>query len=817
MLDGPYEPKSIDRAAQDLWERLGVHRFDPASKAEVFSIDTPPPTVSGNLHIGHVFSYTQAECIARYQRMRGKNVFYPFGYDGNGLPTERLAEQEHGVKGKDMPRPDFVRLCLETSKKYAAAFEVFMRSLGLSADWSLAYSTIDERSMRVSQRGFLDLWTKGHAYLKESPTLWCTQCGTALAQADLEFKDKPSQFTTLRFDLEGGGHLEIATTRPELLPACVAVFVHPGDARAKALVGRRALVPLQDGRAVPVLADEKVDPEKGTGVVMCCTFGDKTDVEWFQKHGLPLRQALAKDGTMTDLAGPEKGLYVNKARRGVLERLQAAGHVTATKEIVHPVAAHERCKTDIQFLPTKQVFVRLLDKKADLIAQGEKVRWLPDFMGKRYRNWVENLEWDWCISRQRFYGVPFPFWHCKGCGGLLLARDQDLPVDPTARAPHAPCPGCGGTDFDPERDVMDTWATSSETPQINARWGEKSEGPRSPRPMSMRPQAHEIIRTWAFYTIAKSWLHFRDVPWRDAMISGLVLASDREKISKSKGNAPLDPRDLLDKHGADAVRYWALSGKLGTDYPYSDEDLASGRRLGVKLWNAARLAATHLTDFDPKAPPASPQVIDRWMRARLAAGTKAVTDDLDAYEFGTAKGKVEQLFWNDLCDNYLEMLKARLHDARPEAAGARRAAQAGLYDALSTIVRLLAPFVPHVAEAVWQALFATREGAPSVTRAPWPTADAGKADSDAEAAGAAALTLLTHVRRWRSENKVSPGVPLAEVVIRVGTDLERSSRTVLDDVRAAARIACLEVQADPALGEEPVLVRVVPAPAAPKA
>src|SRR5262245_726213 len=492
MLDAPYDPQVTDRAAQDLWERLGVHRFDPASKAEAFAIDTPPPTVSGSLHIGHVFSYTQAECIARYQRMRGKNVFYPFGYDGNGLPTERLAEQEHGVKGKDMPRPDFVRLCLETSAKYAAQFEAFMRTLGLSADWSLAYSTIDERSMRVSQRGFLDLWTKGHAYLKDAPTLWCTQCGTALAQADVEFKDKPSQFTTLRFDLAAGGALEIATTRPELLPACVAVFVHPTHPRAKEWIGKQALVPLQDGRAVPVLADEKVDPEKGTGVVMCCTFGDKTDVEWFQKHRLPLRQALAKDGSMTEMAGPEKGLFVNKARKAILERLQAAGHVLATKEIVHPVATHERCKTDIQFLPTKQVFVRLLDKKAALVAQGEAVRWLPDFMGKRYRNWVENLEWDWCISRQRFYGVPIPLWHCRGCGGVVLAREADLPVDPTADAPPAPCPQCRGTDLEPEKDVMDTWATSSETPQINGRWGETGDAPRAPRPMSMRPQAHEI-------------------------------------------------------------------------------------------------------------------------------------------------------------------------------------------------------------------------------------------------------------------------------------------------------------------------------------
>ena len=472
-LSLPYDPKTVEVAAQAIWEQERCHAFDPSSTAEVFSIDTPPPTVSGSLHVGHVFSYTQAECIARYQRMRGKNVFYPFGFDGNGLPTERLTEAEHGVRGRDMPRPDFVRLCLETSRKYEREFETFMRSLGISADWSLAYSTIDERCVRISQRGFLDLWHKGHAYLKEAPAFWCTQCRhrPGPGRPRVRWTSRPAS-STVRFDLAGGGSFEIATTRAELMPACVAVFLHPTHPRAKELVGRRALVPLQDGRDVPILADERVDPAKGTGIVMCCTFGDKTDMEWFKKHDLPLRTAIALDGTMTDLAGPEKGLYVTKARKAFLERLTTAGHVTGGKDIVHPVAVHERCKTDVQFLATKQVYVRLLDKKDELVAQGEKVRWFPEHMGKRYRDWVENLEWDWGISRQRFYGVPFPFWHCKACATVKLARDQDLPVDPTAASPHGPCEACGSTDFVAERDVMDTWATSSETPQINARAGD---------------------------------------------------------------------------------------------------------------------------------------------------------------------------------------------------------------------------------------------------------------------------------------------------------------------------------------------------------
>jgi valyl-tRNA synthetase len=714
-----YDGKAVEAAAQALWERERVHAFDPAAKGKVFAVDTPPPTVSGSLHIGHVFSYTQAECIVRFQRMRGRNVFYPFGFDGNGLPTERLTEQEHGVKGKDMPRPDFVRLCLETSRKYEKEFEALWRSLGISSDWSLVYSTIDDRCMRISQRAFLDLVAKGEVELRDAPTLWCTQCETGLAQADVEFQDKPSQFSTIRFDLEGGGALEIATTRPELLRACVAVFVHPSHPRAKEWLGRKALVPLED-RPVPILADEKVDPEKGTGVVMCCTFGDKTDVEWFHKHRLPLVRAIGSNGHMTPAAGPEAGLFVTKARKAILERLTSAGRVLATREIVHPVVVHERCKTDVQFLTARQFFVKILDKKADLIALGEKVRWFPEHMGKRYRNWVEGLDWDWCVSRQRFFGVPFPAWICKVTEKPIWASDADLPIDPTTRDPSTPCPHCKSSEcHEPVRDVMDTWATSSETPQINARWGDPPGPARSPLPMDLRPQAHDIIRTWAFYTILKSWIHHRDLPWRDAMVSGHVQTRGR-KVGKSLGNAPDDPKTLLATNGADSVRYWALSAKLGSDYEYNAEDLAAGRRLCVKLWNAARLVLSHVESFDPTTPRGAGRAVDAWIRRRLDETCADATRLLEAYEFGLAKERIERFFWGDLCDQWLEMAKDRLYDAAPERQADRRAAQALAYDLLHGVVRLLAPFVPHVCEAIWQAGFRAREGAVSVARAAWP-------------------------------------------------------------------------------------------------
>ncbi len=812
MLEGDYDPKILDPWAQELWERLGVHRFDPTSKAEVYSVDTPPPTVSGSLHVGHVFSYTQAECIARFQRMRGRNVFYPFGFDDNGLPTERLAEKEHGVLGRELPRAQFVALCEQTSARYEREFEALWRSLGISADWSLLYRTIEPRTIRISQRGFLDAYRKGEAYLKTSPTLWDTETRTAVAQAELESKDKQTQMNHLRFDLEGGGHIEIATTRPELLSACVTIFIHPSHPQAATLLGQRARVPLFE-HSVLIRADEKVDPEKGTGVVMCCTFGDKTDVEWYQKHGLELRQAIAADGRMMERAGPEAGLYVNQARKAILERLKASGHLLKQVDIENVVNVYERTGREIEFLPTRQWFIKVLDKKQRLIDLGERVQWFPEHMGKRYRNWVEGLEWDWCISRQRFFGVPFPVWFCAGCAAVFTAPEEWLPVQDHAEhdVSHA-CESCGGRSWTPERDVMDTWATSSETPQINARWGEQPlPAARSSLPMSLRPQAHDIIRTWAFYSIVKAWIHHGDIPWQRVMVSGHVQAPGRQKISKSKGNAPADPRDMITAHGADATRYWALSATLGNDYLYNDEDFKQGRRLCVKLWNAARLARPQLAAFDPVAPRPADLPIDAWIRERLAATIRLATSNLERFEFGIAKGDIERFFWGDLCDNYLEMIKARLYDDSPEGAAARAAAVAGLYDVLHATVRLLAPYVPHVCEAVYQELFAEPEGCVSVGKAPWPKA-APQASAQAQAAGDAAVAVLTAVRRWRSEQKVSPGRSLTHVQIRAGAEVCSHFEAVREPVLAAGRIHELTLRADEALEPDAVKVEsIVPA------
>ncbi|MGD8245286.1 MAG: valine--tRNA ligase, partial [Anaerolineae bacterium] len=563
-LSRRYKPRDAESALQVLWQETGVYRFDPQARGPIYSIDTPPPTVSGHLHLGHVYSYSQTDFMARFWRMNGRNVFYPMGYDDNGLPTERLVERRLGIKDVDVGRAAFIEACLQVSEAEEREYEALWRRLGLSIDWRYTYRTIDERSRRISQRSFLDLHRKGLTYRQEAPTIWCPECHTAIAQADLADLERTTALITLAFHREGGEPIPIATTRPELLPACVAVFVHPQDDRFRALVGRQITVPLF-GQQVPVLADLAADPEKGTGAVMCCTFGDATDVQWWYAHDLPLRGGVGPEGQLSEGAGDFAGLPVPEARRRITQALQDHGYLVERQQIDQSVRVHERCDTPVEYIVTQQWFVRLLDFKDELLEAGEHVVWHPSHMKARYRAWVENLHWDWCISRQRSFGVPFPLWYCDACGAVLVADEDKLPIDPTDQGPSQACT-CGSAAFKPEWDVMDTWATSSLTPQIVGGWLEDRGLYARVFPMSLRPQAHEIIRTWAFYTIAKSHYHFGVLPWSDVAISGWGLAPEgSSKISKSRGGGPMPPLEMIERYSADAVRYWAASTGLGKD------------------------------------------------------------------------------------------------------------------------------------------------------------------------------------------------------------------------------------------------------------
>jgi valyl-tRNA synthetase len=584
-LSKRYDPKIVEPRLEREWQSAGVYQYQAEHLGPVYSIDSPPATVSGKLHLGHVYSYSHADFMARFFRMRGANVFYPMGFDDNGLPTERLVEKQLGITANQVGRTEFIKQCLKVSQEAEKEYRALWQRLGLSIDWQYTYRTIDDYSRRTSQASFIQLYRQGMVYRREAPAIWCPECLTAIAQAELNDLDRQSEYVTLDFHIEGGGSLPIATTRPELLPACVAIFIHPGDLRYHHLVGRQARVPLF-GQIVPILEDAGADPEKGTGAVMCCTFGDSTDVAWWYTYHLPLVEALGRDGKMTGVAAEFAGLPVETARQAIKSSLEAAGLLLDRQPTMQSVRVHERCDTPVEYIVTKQWFIRVLDKRQKFLELGEQIAWHPAHMQARYRAWVENLNWDWCISRQRYFGVPFPLWHCRDCGEVILADEGRLPVDPAETSPVDPCPNCGGSHFTPEEDVFDTWATSSLTPQIVGRWlnqnspGEQSALFQRVFPFSLRPQAHEIIRTWTFYTIVKSYYHLGQLPWRGVLISGWGLAGEgMGKISKSRGGGLTAPLAMIERYSADAVRYWAASTAAGKDAVISEEKIQMGAKL----------------------------------------------------------------------------------------------------------------------------------------------------------------------------------------------------------------------------------------------
>ena len=781
-----YNAREAEPRWQDFWNSRGIFKYDRNSKKPVYSIDTPPPTVSGMTHMGHVFSYVQAEVMARYHRMKGMEVFYPFCFDDNGLPSERFTEQQKKVRAQDMPRSKFVELCLEVTKGAEDMFRDLWTRFGFSCDWDLLYTTIDPWVQRISQRSFLDLNEKGFIYRKKSPTLWCPECQTAVAQAETEDGEFPSVFHDLEFPLsDGSGSIQIATTRPELLPACVAVFVHPSDERWNHLIGRKAIIPVF-GHKVEILSDFKVDMEKGSGIVMCCTFGDMTDIEWWQEYNLDLRIVLDNRGHMNELAGFLKGMYWKKARKVLVQRLDDEGFRKGGEDIQHVINVHERCGTPLEYLVSMQWFVSILDKKDELIRRGNEVNWYPPYFKVRYEHWVKNLNWDWCISRQRFYGVPFPVWFCENCGEPVFAEEENLPVDPLEDEPEGPCPSCGGSAFRPESDVMDTWATSSLTPQINAKWGEEDEI-EGFLPMNLRPQAHDIIRTWAFYTITKAHLHSDNIPWKDIMISGHALNPSRQKMSKSKGNIAGDPLVALDQYSADEVRYWSCSSKLGNDVLFSEDILGDGRRLVTKLWNATRFAASRLEDFDTKRKP-DLKPFDRWILSRFTRTAKDATSGMDKYEYSVCIRDGEHFFWKALCDNYLEIVKKRLYsDENPDE---KHSAQYALYHVLYGSLRLFAPVLVHITEELYQVVFRENEGHESLHLAPWPETD--YMDEKALKYGDLTLQIIEEARRFKSNANLSMAAPLNSIEISAPPEDLIELKTFEDDLLNVTRAETID-------------------------
>lgn len=758
-MEKRYQPNFVEPELQKRWETIGAYDFNETDDREVYSIDTPPPTVSGLLHLGHVYSYSHVDFMARFFRMRGRNVFYPMGFDDNGLPTEHLVEKKLGKTAQEMGRGAFIEACLAVSDEAEKAYKALWQRLGLSIDWRYSYRTIDKNSRIISQWSFLDLFNKGHLYHQDAPTIWCPGCQTAIAQADLVDLERRSEFFTLKFMLEGGGEILIATTRPELLPACVAVFVHPDNKQYLSIIGRQAIVPLFEQR-VPVLADPLADPEKGTGAVMCCTFGDQTDIYWWRKYDLPMVETIDQDGKLNASAGKFVGLTVIQARGQIKDALKSKGLLVQVEPTLQSISAHERDNVPVEYLMNKQWFIRILENKQKWLDLGDQLIWHPESMKHRFISWVENLNWDWCISRQRYYGIPFPVWYCSDCGHVLLPSPKRLPIDPLTDAPDGPCPSCGCEAYTPEEDVLDTWATSSLSPQIVTRFTPGDPSSRYRFPMSLRPQAHEIIRTWTFYTLVKSYYHFETLPWKEILISGWGIAGEgMGKISKSKGGGLMPPMAMLEKYSADAVRYWAASTASGKDAVISEEKVVTGQKLINKLWNLSRFSANFIVTEDEYPDIEELTSGDKWILCSLQALIRQVTQAMENYDYAYAKNEIEKFMWL-FADNYLEMAKARLYG---EAGPLQRSAKSTLSKTFLGILKLFAPFLPHVTDEIYQLIYKDVEKCATIHVSKWPQEEPAFYELKYLGFGDTLVAIASAVRRFKSERAFSLSTALEKI------------------------------------------------------
>lgn len=820
----------VDTKWAGAWQQAGTYRFaQPENRESVFSIDTPPPTVSGSLHVGHVFSYTHTDIIARFQRMRGMRVFYPMGWDDNGLPTERRVQNHFGVRCDpslpydpdfvapepvtskrdkrqvvNLSRRNFVELCEQLTADDEQAFEQVWRRLGLSVDWSMTYTTIGSRARRVSQRAFLKHLAAGEAYQSEAPTLWDVGFRTAVAQAELEDREHQGAWHRIAFHTRSGEPVHIETTRPELLPACVALIAHPDDERYRALFGQTVRSPLFDVE-IPVLAHSAAEQERGAGIAMCCTFGDLTDVQWWRELNLDTRTIVGRDGRI--LRTPPEGLgsadgrkaydeiagaTVDTARERVTAMLAESGDLDGEpRKTVRPVKFYEKGTKPLEIVSSRQWFFRSISHQDTLLARGRELSWHPAYMRARYEDWVHGLNGDWLISRQRFFGVPFPLWYPLDAGGEpdhsspITPDEQSLPIDPSSDTP----PGYtadqrgvpGGFASDP--DVMDTWATSSLSPQIVCGWDDDPELYAKTFPMDLRPQAHDIIRTWLFATVLRAELDAHTLPWRNVAISGWILDPDRKKMSKSKGNV-VTPIDLLEKFSPDAVRYWAANGRPGTDTTFDEGQMKVGRRLATKLLNASKFV---LSFPEPSGDAAVTESLDRAMLASLDEVVRRATAALQQFEYTTALERTERFFWF-FCDDYLELVKQRAY--AEDGGAATESARLALRTALSVLQRLLAPFLPFCTEEAWSWW---HDDGDSVHTGTWPEP---AADRDGAAAEITALAseVISAIRKAKSDAKMSMRAEVASVAVHGRRDALASVDALADDLRAAGNVTSFDLR-----------------------
>jgi valyl-tRNA synthetase len=790
--------KEIERKWQERWEEMKLYRFDPESKAEIYSIDVPPRYVSGPLHIGHAVSYTHIDFVARYKRMQGYNVFNPLCFDVNGLPIEVNVEKK-GIHPEDVGRAEFVRHCETFGEANIETMIAQFKRLGHSFDPSIYYQTNKPYYRRITQLTFLEMFKQGHIYRGEHPVNFCPRCRTALSDAEIEYGERKSKLNHVKFYLtdssglseptvkkdENGTYVTIATSRPELLSACQLVAVHPDDESRRALVGRKVIVPLY-GREVEILADESVDPEFGTGVVMICTFGDKDDLEWSKRYKLEFIRAIEETGAMGKASGKYAGMSIEEAKTAVIQDLRAAGLLLEQEPLEQRVGFCWRCHTPVEYIATTQWFFRVLPEKDTVLDADRKIAWFPEHMRQRLVNWVEALDWDWCISRQRYFATPIPIWTCEACAEVVLAEPGQLYVDPTQDPPPLDaCPKCGGP-LKGSEEVFDTWFDSSITPIYNTFWGRDDALHRRLYPMSLRPQSHDIIRTWAYYTILRDTLLTGEAPFRNIAISGFILGPDGRPMHSSWGNV-VDPLEVTEELGTEALRYFAARCGLGVDTAFNWENAKHGVSLSTKLWNICRFVRSQIEDFDPS--PGEPEYspYDRWMLTSLSRLIADVTSNFDNHEFDKGMLLVEDFMWHKLADNYLEIVKHRLYKG---GEGSRRAAQDVLRRAIEAVLKMLAPLLPHITEELYQLVLVVGEEIESIHATVWP--DLVFEDEASFAAGERGLEVISAGRKWKQDHRMALGAEVETLTVR--TKADESLLLAKDEIAGTLRVGELRFE-----------------------
>lgn len=793
----------IEEKWQKEWENMGIYHFDRENTARPsFTINTPPPYPSGNFHMGNVLNWTYIDALARYKRMRGFNVLFPQGWDCHGLPTEVKTEEIHKIKKTDLPPAEFVKLCKQVINKYIDIMKKAIIRLGCSVDWTTEYKTMNPDYWRRTQLSFILLYNKGLIYKGIHPISWCTSCETAIADAEVEHEQKEGTLYYIKFGLDDGNYLLIATSRPELLQACVTVAVHPQDSRYKDYIGKDIQVPIAN-RKVKIIKEKAVDPKFGTGVLMVCTYGDKADVKAVSNYKLPAIILIDDKGKMNQNAGKYAGLTTKEARKAVLTDLEAKGLLEKSELINQEIGTCWRCKHPIEILEHEQWFMKTRIFTEQVKQQTLEVTWYPDFMKKRMIDWTNSLEWDWVISRQRIFATPIPVWYCKNCQKIILAEPDWIPIDPRTDSPKIDkCPKCSSTEFVPETDVLDTWFDSSITCAVHAGWPDNPEYTKL-FPASVHPSGYDIIRTWAYYLMVRGLALFEKKPYNSVLINGMVLGIDGRKMSKSLGNFVATP-DVFQKYGADAPRQWAAGGgATGSDIPFRWEDVEYAWRYLRKLWNASRFAAMHLEDYNPKNKTPKLTPIDCWLLSKMERVTQKVTEALENCQFNVATDEIRQFTWHSFCDNYIEAIKHRLYQPEKYGTEKRHAAQYTLYTAIYRIIQLLSPVSPHITEELFQIMFADQKQHRSIHISMWPTCNIQLIDSETEKKGDLIVAVMSEIRRDKAENQKPLNVSVKKLTI-YSEDKQALNILVsaIEDLQGTCKIEKLQVEQTKGTGRQ---------------